>query len=102
MKSLALLSAFAALVISAPTGPSKQLARRDPPLSDGVSVLDTINQFRSAYGLPTLSWNDQVPTVKSLPMLLSDMYLPSSRPTQPRPALTMAVSTKFMNSTRLP
>ena len=63
-KFIAFLSLFVALSIGSPINDPKNLVPRAPPLSDGVSILDTINHFRTAYKVSNLTWSDQVKTKK--------------------------------------
>ena len=59
MLTVAILSLLTALAASNPI-PARKLETRGPPLSDGVSVLDTANKYRAAYGLNALRWDDGV------------------------------------------
>ena len=59
MRVVIVLSLLASLAVSGPV-PTRKLQARDPQASDGVSVLDTINKYRAAYGLNNLSWDDGV------------------------------------------
>ena len=63
------VACFAAVVLSSPlslapyteASPSPaNLVRRDPLTSGGVSILDTINKWRSLYNVNTLTWSDQL------------------------------------------
>lgn len=54
------ISTLAALVAASPISVPNKLVARDPPLSDGVSILDTINKYRDAYSLNELTWSDDV------------------------------------------
>lgn len=60
MRTAIILSALAVLAATSPIGAPKRLVVRDPPLSDGVSILDTINKYRDLYGLNEFTWNDDV------------------------------------------
>ena len=48
------------LVAGNPIGLYKPLAAQDSTPSYGESLLDTVNKYRIAYGLDTLSWDDDV------------------------------------------
>ena len=69
MHTIAVVSFLTALVASNPI-PARQLKARDPPLSDGVSLLDTANKYRVAYGINTLRWDDGVRLARTLITLL--------------------------------
>lgn len=58
--SFVLLSALIALGATSPIEPIKALDRRDPPKSDGVSLLTTINKYRKKYGVHELKWSATV------------------------------------------
>ena len=64
MAGLFATSALSSSVISKPSTkislPPAKLVTRGSPVSGGVSVIDTINKWRSLYNVNTLTWSDQL------------------------------------------